>query len=125
MIAYVTIGTNDLEKSKGFYKEILVEGLGASVIGEFETGIGFTGGQGQPAIIVTKPFNGEEATVGNGMMVALRCSSSDQVDQLHAKTLELGGKDEGAPGKRNGTWYIGYARDLDGNKLAFFDGTSA
>ncbi|NNU16818.1 VOC family protein [Parvularcula sp. ZS-1/3] len=124
MIAYVTIGTNDLEKAKAFYKDILVEGLGAKVIGEFSTDIGFAGGKGQPSIIVTKPFDGEEASVGNGMMVALRCKSAEQVDALHAKALELGGQDEGAPGKRNDTWYMGYARDLDSNKLCFFDETT-
>lgn len=43
------------------------------------------------------------------------------MDQLYAKALELGGTDEGAPGLRGDTFYAGYFRDLDGNKLnAFF-----
>jgi predicted lactoylglutathione lyase len=42
------------------------------------------------------------------------------VDRLHAKALELGGADEGAPGVRAEMFYIGYFRDLGGNKLNFF-----
>ncbi|MDY0022677.1 MAG: VOC family protein, partial [Arenimonas caeni] len=41
-------------------------------------------------------------------------------DALHAKALELGGTDEGAPGERFKGFYAGYFRDPDGNKLNFF-----
>jgi predicted lactoylglutathione lyase len=53
-------------------------------------------------------------------MVAIVVDSSDKVDALHAKALELGGTDEGAPGLRGDTFYAGYFRDLDGNKLNAF-----
>ena len=36
---------------------------------------------------------------------------------MHARALELGGTDEGAPGERWPGFYAGYFRDLDGNKL--------
>jgi predicted lactoylglutathione lyase len=52
--------------------------------------------------------------------VALEAASAAQVDALHRKALELGGKDEGAPGSRGEGFYAGYFRDLDGNKLNFF-----
>lgn len=39
---------------------------------------------------------------------------------VHAKALELGGTDEGAPGPRGEQFYAGYFRDLDGNKLNAF-----
>ena len=46
------------------------------------------------------------------------------VDEVHAKALELGGTDEGAPGVRGDegpqAFYGAYFRDLDGNKLAAF-----
>jgi predicted lactoylglutathione lyase len=74
-------------------------------------------------VSVIKPFDGKPATVGNGVMVSLAASSKAQVDALHRKALELGGKDEGAPGPRGDGFYAGYFRDLDGNKLnAFFLG---
>ena len=54
-------------------------------------------------------------------MVALAVESKEMVDALHARALELGGSDEGAPGSRSDTFYAAYFRDLDGNKLnAFF-----
>jgi len=56
-------------------------------------------------------------------MVAIVVDSKEKVDALHAKALELGGSDAGAPGQRGDTFYAGYFRDLDGNKLnAFFYG---
>ena len=54
-------------------------------------------------------------------MVALAAESTELVDKLHAKAIELGGADEGAPGSRGDSgFYAGYFRDLDGNKLNAF-----
>ena len=65
-----------------------------------------------------KPFDGNAASVGNGVMVALAASSPEQVAAIHKKALALGGTDEGAPGPRgDGGMTIGYFRDMDGNKL--------
>jgi predicted lactoylglutathione lyase len=76
-----------------------------------------------PALSVTKPADGNAATVGNGVMVALVMESREKVDALHRKALELGATDEGAPGPRGEGFYAGYFRDLDGNKLnAFYMG---
>ena len=52
--------------------------------------------------------------------VALAAKSKAQVDAIHRKALQLGGKDEGAPGPRGDGFYAGYFRDLDGNKLNTF-----
>jgi predicted lactoylglutathione lyase len=72
---------------------------------------------------VIKPYDGKPATVGNGVMIALQASSKEQVDAVYKKAIELGGKDEGPPGPRGPSFYAGYFRDLDGNKLnAFFIG---
>ena len=72
---------------------------------------------------MTKPYDGKAATVGNGVMVALAASSRAQVDTIYRKAMELGAKDEGAPGPRGDNFYAGYFRDPDGNKLnAFFMG---
>ena len=66
------------------------------------------------------PYDGNAATVGNGVMVALAVDSTEKVDLLHARALELGGTDEGEPGPRGGNFYAAYFRDLDGNKLNAF-----
>ena len=54
--------------------------------------------------------------------LALVVDSEEKVQALHRKALQLGGKDEGAPGRRSESFYAGYFRDLDGNKLNVFVG---
>ncbi|WDD98864.1 VOC family protein [Thalassomonas actiniarum] len=119
MIGYVTLGTNDLQKGAHFYDELLSE-IGATRFMEFESFISWAVAPDQPKLSITKPFNGDAATIGNGVMVALVVESPQQVDTLHAKAIELGATDEGSPGKRGENFYGGYFRDLDGNKLNFF-----
>ena len=53
---------------------------------------------GTPMLGVIKPNDGNAATVGNGVMVAIGVEKSGQVDALHAKAMSLGAADEGAPG---------------------------
>ncbi len=118
MIGYTTIGTNDLEKALAFYDALFAE-LGGKRVMETRNGQLYGFAQG-PLFGVTKPYNGEAQNCGNGNMIALRCESKDKVAQLHAKSLALGGSDEGAPGDRGGGFYAGYFRDLDGNKLCVF-----
>ncbi len=120
MIGYVTLGTDDIERAAAFYDELLRE-IGASRFMETDTFIAWAVSPGKPALSVTKPFDGNPATVGNGVMVALAVDSQEKVDEVHKRAMELGGKDEGAPGPRgDGGFYAGYFRDLDGNKLNVF-----
>lgn len=116
MLAYTTLGTNDLARASAFYDEVLAL-LGARRFMESERFIGWTNSETGASLALTLPFDGQGATAGNGVMVALQASSREQVDALHAKALELGGTDEGAPGHRLDWFYAGYFRDLDGNKL--------
>jgi catechol 2,3-dioxygenase-like lactoylglutathione lyase family enzyme len=122
MIGYTTFGTNDLARAGKFYDALLAE-LGATRAMEMPTFIAWATAPNTPMVAVIKPFDGNPASVGNGVMVALAASSTAQVDAIHKKALELGGKDKGAPGPRMPGFYAGYFRDLDGNKLnAFFMG---
>ena len=122
MIGYVTLGTNNFDDAARFYDELLGS-IGAGRFMESDKFIAWATTPGSPAISITKPYDGKEATVGNGVMVAIVVDSKDKVDALHAKAMELGGADEGAPGQRWDNFYAGYFRDLDGNKLnAFFFG---
>lgn len=116
MLAYTTIGTNDLPRAAAFYDEVLAI-IGAKRFMEFEQFIAWGSSRDGAGLGVTRPFDGQAATVGNGVMVALGANSRDTVDRVHAKALELGGSDEGAPGERFGGFYAAYFRDLDGNKL--------
>ncbi len=58
-----------------------------------------------------------------GTMTAIGVDSREEVERLHAKALELGGADEGAPGLRpegGDGFYAAYFRDMDGHKLDVF-----
>jgi catechol 2,3-dioxygenase-like lactoylglutathione lyase family enzyme len=119
MIGYVTLGTNDLPRAAAYYDALLDE-LGAKRLMETERYIFWGVSMQQPSLCVIKPFDGEPAVIGNGSMVALVVNARDKVDRMHAKALELGGSDEGAPGDRGGGFYAGYFRDIEGHKLNVF-----
>ncbi|MBB2487073.1 VOC family protein [Mitsuaria sp. WAJ17] len=119
MIGYTTLGTNDLPRAAAFYDELFAV-IGAKRLMEFERGYAWGVSMDKPGFGVLRPFDGQPATVGNGVMVALVVDSQEKVDALHAKALALGATDEGAPGLRGGGFYAAYFRDLDGNKLNAF-----
>lgn len=119
MIGYVTVGTNDLARAAKFYDAIAAE-MGTGRMMEFETFIAWGTPGGGAGIGLTRPFDGNVATVGNGVMVAIEARDKDQVDRLYAIAMENGGSDEGAPGPRGDGFYAGYFRDPDGNKLNAF-----
>lgn len=124
MIGYVTIGSNDLPKARDFY-DSLMPVLGAGRIMEFGDNFTMYGtGMGKPGLAICKPHDGNCAAAGNGNMTAIVCDSRARVDALHAKAMELGGSDEGAPGVRGEegprAFYGAYFRDLEGNKLCAF-----
>lgn len=119
MIGYVTLGTNDMQRAARFYDALLAD-LGAKRAMEMESLIAWSAAPAGPMLAVIEPYDKKPATVGNGVMVALAATSKAQVDALHRKALELGAKDEGAPGPRGDGFYAGYFRDLDGHKLNAF-----
>ena len=92
--------------------------------GEFgDRGYGWASSLDQPMLCIFKPYDGQPATVGNGVMAGISTDSRETVDRIHKKALELGGIDEGSPGLRTiggDGFYAAYFRDLDGNKLDVF-----
>jgi predicted lactoylglutathione lyase len=121
MNSYTTLGTNNLEQAATFYEQLLTE-IGGKRVVENDRMVMWSLGREKPSVAVLKPADGNQATVGNGVMLGIGCDSHEVVNTLHAKALQLGAADEGAPGPRGdgGVFYGGYFRDLDGNKLVFF-----
>lgn len=127
MIAYVTVGADDITRAKQFYSAFLPAlGYGLS---EGPEGLSYAlpvePGQSPalPDFYVKPPFDGEAASAGNGAMVAFEARSQDQVRALHAAALAAGGSDEGPPGFRapyGPRFFVGYLRDPQGNKIALF-----
>lgn len=119
MIGYVTLGTNKFDGAAKFYDELFAT-IGAGRIMESDTFIAWSSGPKSSAVSITRPFDGNDATAGNGTMVAIKMDDTAAVDAFYAKAIALGGADEGEPGKRLSNFYAGYFRDLDGNKLNAF-----
>ena len=127
MIAYVTVGADDIARAKRFYSAFL-PALGYD-LEEGPEGLSFAlpvapGQSGVAPDFYVKPtFNGQPASAGNGAMVAFEARNQAEVRALHAAGLGAGGSDEGKPGFRAAYgphFYVGYLRDPQGNKLALF-----
>jgi len=117
VIGFVMLGTNDLEKSSKFYDAILIH-LGMKRVTVTERYIGYGSSEDDGVkFYITKPYNKENATAGNGSMIALSAESKEAVNMFHKTALENGAVDEGAPGVRSDGNYYGYVRDHDGNKI--------
>ena len=120
MIGYVTLGTNDLPRAAQFYDAIAAH-FGVGRMMEFDSFIAWGEMGGAPGIAATKPFDEQEATVGNGTMVALQVDRPAKAQAGQDTAMAHGGSDEGAPGPRGDDgFYAGYFRDPDGNKLNVF-----
>ena len=127
MIAYVTVGADDIEQAKRFYSAFL-PALGYSMT-QGSDGLSFAlpvqpGEAPVHTDFYVKPtFDGRPATAGNGTMVAFEAADQAQVRHLHAAALAAGGSDEGQPGFRASygpRFYVSYLRDPQGNKIALF-----
>lgn len=127
MIAYVTLGADDLAAATRFYAAFLPalgyaleerpDGLSCAL--PVRPGAPAT----QPELYIKPPFDGAPASTGNGTMIAFEAADQHQVRALHAAALAAGGSDEGAPGFRAAygpRFYVGYLRDPQGNKIALF-----
>lgn len=120
MIGYVTLGTNDYDRAEKFY-DALFAVIGVGKLWSSDGMAGWGPANNRPSLCILPAFDGEAASVGNGVMVALIMKSTEDVDAMHAKAMELGAKDEGKPGLRGHYGlYCGYFRDPDGNKLNAF-----
>jgi catechol 2,3-dioxygenase-like lactoylglutathione lyase family enzyme len=128
MLSYVYFGTNDLARAIRFYDATLTRlGMQRCVTNDPEWdrvsagwGIFEDGGARELAFWVGTPFNQQQATTGNGSMVAFSATSWQAVDDFHKAALTHGGISEGAPGLRlhyAPDFYAAYVRDPDGNKL--------
>ncbi len=127
MIAYVTVGADDIARARRFYSAFL-PALGYE-LEEGPEGLSYVlpVQPGQSAVLpdfyVKPPYDGRPASAGNGSMVAFEARTQKEVRELHAAALLAGGSDEGQPGFRASygpRFYVGYLRDPQGNKIALF-----
>lgn len=123
MLAYTMVGTKDLKKARTFYDPVFAAmDLELCWKDELSVSYGRLADKDHPRFFVGYPFDGEHATVGNGVMTAFLCQDAGVVDRAFRAALGHGGRSEGEPGYRpqyGEGFYAAYVRDLDGNKLAF------
>lgn len=127
MIAYVTVGADDMALAKRFYSAFLPAlnyGLTEGPEG-LSYALPVSPGQSPslPDFYVKPTFDGHPASAGNGAMIAFEGRNQSQVRDLHAAALAAGGIDEGQPGFRASYgehFFVGYLRDPQGNKIALF-----
>ncbi|WP_112663048.1 VOC family protein [Microvirga flavescens] len=119
MYSHTTVGSNNLARAKTFYDAVL-ETLGLSLRFSDQAMIAYQTAEGRPLFLVVRPFDGGEASPGNGAMVAFGAPNRTAVDACHAAALAQGGTDEGGPSLRphyHARYYGAYFRDPDGNKI--------
>ena len=120
MIGGGRFGTSDMARARLFYDPIAAL-VGATVMMERPDLVAYKADDGA-AFVIGTPLEGE-ASPGNGNQLTIAAGSRDMVDAVHAKALELGGTDEGAPGIRGKDpdgFYGAYFRDPDGNKWVIY-----
>ncbi len=118
MFSHIMIGTNDLEKAKAFYDAVLgTLGVAAGSVDRHRIFWRTPAG----VFSVSRPIDGQPATLGNGSTIGFACQSAEQADAWHAAGIANGGSPcEDPPGVRegpSGKLYLAYLRDPDGNKI--------
>ncbi len=119
MLGYITLGTNDLDAAAKFYDSLFAQiNVGRIMPGSQKHGyVVWAKDNESTGFSVMKPFDGKPAQPGNGHMAAISAGTTEKVQALYNKAIELGGSCEGKPGDRGNGFYAAYFRDLDGNKL--------
>ena len=118
LFGFVMVGSNNLVASAKFYDVVFIP-LEIKKVRTTDKYICYAQKNSPDEIefYVTKPYNKEVATYGNGTMISFLADSTKAVDSFHANALENGGVNEGLPGIRSDGNYYAYIRDPEGNKI--------
>ena len=119
MFSHMTVGTNDIDRSRAFYDALFgaVGGKPGRTDDKGRLIYMHNGG----LFLVTPPIDGQAATHANGGTIGFAMEGPEQADAWHAAGVAHGGTAiEDPPGIRSnayGALYLAYLRDPDGNKL--------
>ena len=92
VLGYMTLGADDLPAAVAFYDAALAP-LGLSQLYAFEgwTGYGREGDPSGQTLWVCKPFDGQPAREGNGVMLGFYAPTPEVVDAFYAAAMAHGG----------------------------------
>ena len=121
MFSFITLGTNDLKKSKFFYDKLLLT-INIINVEKADRYIGYAKKDTLEKIefYLMLPHNKEKANFGNGTMITFSIDTQEKVNSFYDLAINLGATDEGFPGPRHDEHYYAYFRDLDGNKICAY-----
>lgn len=124
MIAHVTIGVGDIDRSKSFYDAAL-EPLGYKRLRRARTLLGYGYGRESIAFWVVSAERPVPADEKSGLHFCFVAPNRAAVDAFHAAALRAGGRDNGAPGLRtqyNPDYYAAFVVDPDGYRIEAYCG---
>ena len=124
MIARVSIGVRDVDRSKSFYDAAL-EPLGYKCIRQARTLIGYGYGRDSIAFWVVSAERPVPADEKSGLHFCFVAPSRAAVDAFHSAALRVGGCDNGAPGLRvqyGPDYYAAFVIDPDGYRIEAYCG---
>lgn len=87
MFSHVTLGTNDLEKTRAFYNAVLPP-LGYGNVANKDNASVWSGAGAR--FVVLTPADGDAATVGNGVTIGFVAPSRAAVNEFHRLALLAG-----------------------------------
>jgi len=117
MIHHVSLGTNNVARSRAFYDAVL-DVLGLRLPKASDDSVDY--GISQVMFSLETPVDGNPASAGNGVHIAFEAGSRSMVDEFHRIGLQHGDTDAGAPGLRSQYdphYYGAFILDPDGNKI--------
>jgi catechol 2,3-dioxygenase-like lactoylglutathione lyase family enzyme len=119
MIAHISIGVRDIDRSKRFYNAAL-EPLGYKCLRAARTLLGYGYGRDSIALWVFQVERPVPADEKSGLHFCFTAANAAAVDAFHAEAIVAGGHDNGAPGLRpiyGPDYYAAFIVDPDGYRI--------
>jgi catechol 2,3-dioxygenase-like lactoylglutathione lyase family enzyme len=124
MIAHISIGVRDIERSKRFYDAAL-EPLGYQCLRAARSLVGYGYGRDSISFWVFQAERPVSAEEKSGLHFCFAAPEAAAVDAFHAAALRAGGHDNGAPGLRpiyGPDYYAAFIFDPDGYRIEAYYG---
>jgi catechol 2,3-dioxygenase-like lactoylglutathione lyase family enzyme len=124
MIAHISIGVSDIDRSKHFYDTAL-EPLGYKCLRPARSLLGYGYGRDSIALWVVSAERPVPADEKSGLHFCFAAPNADAVDAFYTAALCAGGHDNGAPGLRpiyDPDYYAAFIIDPDGYRIEAYYG---
>ena len=124
MIAHISIGVMDIDRSKRFYDAVL-EPLGYKCLRAARSLAGYGYGRDSISLWVVQAERPVPVDEKSGLHFCFTAPNAAAVDAFHATAMAAGGHDNGAPGLRPNygpDYYAAFIIDPDGYRIEAYYG---